>query len=122
MTNQRDRDRIAEEAVGQRHSSAPPDWVKERERMSSEDTVRQLAKSAGAQASTSDKTAESVGERRGDAYSDSTKSMPGKTAVRPAALLSHWLDKQPLLTVLAGFGLGYLAGVLVYRRASRAPS
>src|SRR5690242_9986023 len=85
MENQRDRDRIAEEAVGQRHDGAPPDDVSERERMSPEETARRTAWSVGPQASVSEKTAESVGERAGDAYSDpgnitQTRSLPSAAA------------------------------------------
>jgi ElaB/YqjD/DUF883 family membrane-anchored ribosome-binding protein len=120
MKDQPDLDRIAEESLGQRHASPPPEAVREKERMSPEETVQRLAKSAGAQASTSEKTAESMGERVGDAYSDGTKLASDKTSVRHAAQSSHWFDEQPFLTVLAAFGLGYIAGVLTHRRASGA--
>ena len=72
MDRQSDRDRIAEEAVGQRHGSAPP-YAEGKAGMSQEEAARQLAPSSGAQASTPEKTAESVGERVGDAYSDPLK-------------------------------------------------
>jgi hypothetical protein len=67
MKTQLDRDTIAEEAIGQRHGSAP-DYAPTKADMSQE--VLQLAPSSGAQASIPEKTAESVGERVGDAYSD----------------------------------------------------
>ena len=60
MKTQLDRDRIAEEAIGQRHGNAP-DYAQ---------AALQLAPSSGAQASIPEKTAESVGERVADAYSD----------------------------------------------------
>jgi hypothetical protein len=66
MKTQLDRDRIAEEAIGQRHGSAP-DYAPTKADMSRK--ALQLAPS-GAQASIPEKTAESVGERVGDAYSD----------------------------------------------------
>src|SRR5438874_6066765 len=65
-----DVDRIAEEAVGARLGSGPPDEVRQRAGMAPEDIARRAARSAGPQASTAVKTAESVGERLGDAYSD----------------------------------------------------
>ena len=69
MERQADRDRIAEEAVGQRHESAPP-YAGTKPDMSEEEAARQFAAASGAEASTSEKTAESMGERVGDAYSD----------------------------------------------------
>jgi hypothetical protein len=61
---------ITEQAVGQRHGSASPDAVKENADISQEELARRLAASSGAQASIPEKTAESVDERAGDAYSD----------------------------------------------------
>jgi hypothetical protein len=57
MNNQPDLDRIAEEAVGQLHASAPPDAVTENEDISLDEHTRRLATSAGAQASTPETTA-----------------------------------------------------------------
>jgi hypothetical protein len=102
MKTQPDPDQIAAEAVGQIHGSAPPDFVKERERMSPEEIVRRNAKSAGSRASIAEKTAESVGERVADAYSNP-----------PSDRVVRW---NAVLTILAGFGLGYIAGVLIHRR------
>jgi hypothetical protein len=65
MKTQLDRDRIAEEAIGQRHGNAP-DYAPTR----SQEAALQLAPSSGAQASIPEKTAESAGERVADAYSD----------------------------------------------------
>jgi hypothetical protein len=69
MESQADRDRIAEEAVGQRHESAPP-YAGTKPDMSPEEAARRFAAASGAAASTPEKTAESIGERVGDAYSD----------------------------------------------------
>src|SRR5437763_14332615 len=69
MERQPDRDRIAEEAVGQRHESAPP-YAGTKPGMSQEEAARRFATASGAEASTPEKTAESVGERVGGAYSD----------------------------------------------------
>ena len=69
MKKPADRDRIAEEAVGQRHGSAPP-FAGTKSEMSQEEAARRFAASSGAEASTPEKTAESIGERSGAAYSD----------------------------------------------------
>lgn len=69
MEGQPDRNTIAEEAVGQKHGSAPVYAAKMTE-MSQEEAAGQLAVSSGAQASTPEKTAESLGERVADAYPD----------------------------------------------------
>ena len=59
---------IAEEAVGERRGSPTPDAVKAE--MPTEEDIRQLATSAGSQASRAAKTAEALGERDGSAYAD----------------------------------------------------
>ena len=86
VERQRDRDAIAEEAVGQRHVSGLPDAVKETAETSTDETVRRLAKSSGSEASTPEKTAEAVGERVVDAYSD-PEPLPRET--RPRKLLDE---------------------------------
>ena len=55
---------IAAEAVGERLGSPPPD--------TGEQIPRPAAESAGHRARVADKTAESLGERSGDAYADAT--------------------------------------------------
>jgi hypothetical protein len=141
MKNQSDLDAIAEEAVGQRHDSAPPDAVREKEDISPEEAVRRIATSAGAQASISEKTAESVGERVGDAYSDvgtvaqTQKSNLGmQTATRagsPASgaanpvlaagrqvveFVSRQFDEHPVMMTTACFALGYMTAGLLHGR------
>src|SRR5207237_9724762 len=69
MERQTDRDRIAEEAVGQRHETAPP-YAGTKPDISQEEAARRFAAGSGAEASIPEKTAESIGERVGDAYSD----------------------------------------------------
>jgi hypothetical protein len=64
MKTQPDRDTIAEEAIGQRHGSAP-DYAPTKADKSQEEAALQLAPSSGAQASIPEKTAASVGERVG---------------------------------------------------------
>ena len=38
------------------------------------------------------------------------------TGRQTAQALSRQFDEQPFLTVLAGFGLGYIAGLLIHGR------
>ena len=140
MESQADRDRIAEEAVGQRHESAPSNAGTKPD-ISPEEAARWFAAASGAEASTPEKTAESIGERVGDAYSDAesvTRHSPRKVGEQIAARgESHWdvgsnrflsapveeakaisrqFDRERLLTVIASFALGYLAAVLFHGR------
>jgi hypothetical protein len=133
MKNQLDRDEIAEEAVGQKHDSPPPYAVKKEN--TSPETVRQMALSSGSQASIPAKTAESLGERVGNAYSDPGSAAPTqkrRAERQPRAqasgtidlgrqvvqVLSRQFNEQPLVTVVACFGLGYLTAVLLRGRAN----
>jgi hypothetical protein len=139
MNNQSHRDRIAEEAVGQTHESPPTYAAKED--IAPEEALRRIARSAGAQASTSEKTAESVGERVGDAYSDAgsvaqwkKRSLglqagtgaasradgmanlvrtPGRQFTRFA---SKQFNEQPFMMTVACFALGYVTAVLFHGR------
>jgi hypothetical protein len=127
MQRQADRDKIAEEAVGQRHESAPP-YAAKNEEVSQEEAARHLAGSAGAQATTPEKTAESVGERVGNAYSDPKSVAPqkvgGQTAARRESeksvgvnrFLSAQTDVGRFATVVASFALGYLTAILFHGR------
>jgi hypothetical protein len=139
MKNHPDRDTIAEEAIGQRHDSAPPYAVKEPENMSPEEALRRNAMSSGSQASIPEKTAESLGERLGDAYSDdgsvaqTQKRNSDLRAATPAwsqtigaaapvlaagrhiaQAISHQFDQQPFMVVVASFALGYMTAVLLH--------
>lgn len=141
MENQQDPNRIAEEAVGQRHDGAPPDDVKEREGMSPEEAARQTAWSVGPQASVPEKTAESVGERWGNAYSDpggaahtreSNRGLKGSGAsgsqsggaARPVSaawrqltgIVSRQFRQQAFLMTVASFAMGYLTAALINGR------
>jgi hypothetical protein len=131
MERQSDRDAIAEEAVGQRHGSGPPDAATGKADISQEEAARQLAASSGAQASIPEKTAVSVGERVGDAYSDpeSVRQKPkgeiGQlSAVRalgrkPAGGVPRQLIEGRFATVVASFALGYITAVLLHDRINR---
>ena len=123
MQRPADRDKIAEEAVGERHQSAPP-YAAKNEGVSQEEATRHLAGSAGAQATTPEKTAESVGERVGNAYSDPKSVAPqkvgGQTAARRESEKSRFLSAQTdvgrFATVVASFALGYLTAILFHGR------
>ncbi len=137
MERQADRDAIAEEAVGQRHESPPPYAAKNPE-VSQEEAARQLGLSAGAQASIPEKTAEAVGERVGDAYSDPKslgRGSQGKlgrltprrdgspddrfaSAGRGAAgSVNQFFDRR-FATIVASFALGYATAAWLYHRAN----
>jgi hypothetical protein len=134
MKTQSDRDTIVEEAIGQRHGSAP-DYAPTKADISQDEAARQLAPSSGAQASIPEKTAESVGERVGDAYSDPARGgqyPKGKVGrLTETAAGSHNRDENNrffsvergitqdrFFTVVAGFTLGYLSAVLFHGRVN----
>ena len=106
---------IAEEAVGQARGSPTPDAAKAE--MPTEDVIRQLAMSAGPQADIAAQTAESVGERVGDAYATTAEVKSGSRNVgrRVASQASH-TAQQPFVIAAAGFALGYAAALLIHRR------
>src|ERR1700724_1356454 len=104
---------IAEEGVGERRGSPTPDAVKAE--MPTEEDIRQLATSAGSQASRAAKTAEALGERDGGAYADEMKERSRKAA-RHAASPASLAAQQRFMTVAAGFALGYAAALLINRR------
>jgi len=130
MDRQPDRDAIAEEAVGQKHGSASPYAAKHPETLQ-EEATRKLAKSSGAEASIPEKTAESVGERVGDAYSNPQsrgRSWPRKSsrfaATREgsptrrgaAESLLHQPYDGRFATVVASFALGYAVAMWLHKR------
>jgi len=111
---------IAAEAVGERLGSPPPD--------TGEQTPWPAGESAGPRARVADKTAESLGERSGDAYADATTNEARErsrrvfphaaTEVRSqtgGTALSRSFDQHTFVTVLAAFGLGYAAALLIHR-------
>jgi hypothetical protein len=140
MEEQPDRDAIVDEAVGQTHGTAPPDTVKEREAMSPEEAGRRNATAPRVEASLSEKTAAALGERVGDAYANAG-SVPQKnqrnvgqrattTARSPQAMadrafsagqqmaqsVSEQFSNQPLVTMIAAFGLGFMTAVVLQGR------
>ena len=115
METQADRDAIADEAVGQRHESPPPEAQK-KDGLSPEEIGR-LAMATGAQASIPEKTAESLGERAADAYSDPDLAHRPVSIGRGSAQgVSSPFELQRFLTLLTGFALGYFTAVLLHRR------
>jgi hypothetical protein len=106
---------IAEEAVGQARGSPTPDAAKAE--MPTEDVIRRLAMSAGPQADIAAQTAESVGERVGDAYAttDEVKASSRNFARRAASQASR-AAQQPFISIAAGFALGYAAALFIHRR------
>ena len=140
MERQTDRDRIAEEAVGQRHENAPP-YAGTQPDISQEEAARRFAAASGAGAGIPEKTAESIGERVGDAYSDPegvARHSPRKIGqqiaarsepytdvgssrlllapVEAAKAVSRQLHRERLLTMVASFALGYLAAAWFHGR------
>ena len=107
---------IAEEAVGERRSP-DPEAAKDKPEMPTEEAIRRLATSAGPLADLSVKTAESVGERLGDAYAttDEVKARPENVARRAVSQAGR-AAQQPFVAVAAGFALGYAAALLIHRR------
>jgi len=106
---------IAEEAVGQARGSLTS--AASKAEMPTEDVIRRLAISAGPQADIATKTAESVGERVGDAYATTAEVKAGSRKVaRTVASQASWAVQQPFMTVAAGFALGYIAAVFIHRR------
>ncbi|MGA7862482.1 MAG: hypothetical protein WCA23_00525 [Stellaceae bacterium] len=93
--------------------------------MSQEEVARRLSKPAGPQASIPEKTAESIGERVGDAYADpgsaAARNFPGNIARlalphERSDAVRRVLDEPPFLMAAAGFALGYMAALLLHRR------
>ena len=111
---------IAAEAVGERLGNPPPD--------TREQTPPPPVASAGPRARVAYKTAESLGERSGDAYADADTNEARERSRRVfpraasaigsqtgGAALSELLGQQ-FVTVLAAFALGYAAALLIHHR------
>lgn len=125
MQQQPDRDAIVDEAIGQTHASAPPFAEKGQTELSQEEMARRLAAPPGPQASTPEKTAASIGERVGDAYSDPDQlGQTARLARRHNSGLMNRvfsLGQEPegiarFATAVGSFALGYLAAVLFHGR------
>lgn len=111
-----ERQRIADEAVGERPASAIPEAARNR--------VPEIAPalSAGPLASVATRTAEALGERTGGAYAypDAT---PEEVRSLSHAAVGHgtrrtgtgWGGK--LMIAAAGFAVGYVASLLIHHRS-----
>ena len=116
METQADRDAIADEAVGQKRDSPPPEARRETGNRSLEE-VNRISKATGADASIPEKTAESLGERVADAYSDpDLADRPVSIGQGPARRLFNPFELQRFVTLVTGFALGYLAAILLHGR------
>lgn len=135
MEEKPDRDAIVDEAIGQTHGTAPPESATETEHISSEEAIRRNATPPGPNASMSEKTAAAVGERVGDAYADAENVRPQQWNVarsaatkpgpqnRPAdrvplagQQVTLSLSEQWFVTLIAAFGLGFIAATVLRRR------
>jgi hypothetical protein len=117
-----DPDRIAEEAVGEALESRRPDAGKEE--------ARAVPTSAGPQANVADKTAESVGERVGNAYAHATSDEArerSRNVVQQGAMQAGprrsgaasdrmTAGGQQVVTAVAAFALGYVTAFLFHGR------
>jgi ElaB/YqjD/DUF883 family membrane-anchored ribosome-binding protein len=107
---------IADEAVGETRDRPTPD-ANDKIEMPTEEIIRRRATSAGPQADIAAKTAESVGERVGDAYATTDEVKAGsRNVIRRAGSQASHTVQQPFVTVAAGFVLGYAAALLIHRR------
>jgi hypothetical protein len=130
--DQEARTKIAEESVGERRER-PPGTARNETGISPEETMRRNAVSPGPQASTPEKTAQSLGERVGDAYADPGRArpqgwQPGSRAHGPDPVLgpvgeavqtlSRQFEEQPLMLAMACFALGYMTALWLHGRRS----
>src|ERR1044071_2187064 len=105
---------IAAEEVGEARGGPIPDAAKNNP--ATEEGIRQLATSAGPEADSATKTAESVGERVGDAYATTAEVKEGSRKVaRTVASQASRAAQQPFITVAAGFALRFAAAFLIHR-------
>ena len=124
---------IAKEAVGERAGDVIPDAVKDEAEKALEkakEVVGQATTQAGS--STAAKAAEAINyaysdtEKTGDAVQQAARQVGSQAcdvademlaAGRQAAQVkTRPSDERPFLTLLAGFGLGYIAGLLIHGR------
>lgn len=107
---------IANEAVGETRDRPTADAANKVE-MPTEDAIRRRAASAGPQADIAVKTAESVGERVGDAYATTAEVRAGsRNVARRTPFQASHTAQQPVVMIAAGFALGYAAALWIHRR------
>ena len=117
MSDDANRRRIADEAVGERPTSAIPEVAKDRV----PEAALRSPRSVGSQASIADRTAEAMGERVSTgAYADpATDRASGRWPIlarRSPMKMVTYSGGQSYLTMAAIFALGYAAAWLIHRR------
>jgi hypothetical protein len=117
VSDDANRRRIADEAVGERPASDTPDFARDRV----PEGALQSARSVGSQASIADRTAEAMGERVSTgAYADpATDRVSGRRSILPRRSsmgMTSYSGGQSYLMMAAIFALGYAAAWLLHRR------
>jgi hypothetical protein len=117
VSDDANRRRIADEAVGERPASPIPDVARDRV----PEAALRSPRSVGPQASIADRTAEAMGESVSTgAYADpATDRASGRWRIlarRPSTEMASYSGGQSYLMMAAIFALGYAAAWLVHRR------
>jgi hypothetical protein len=106
---------IAKESVGETRDK--PTAEAATGEIPTEDVLRLRAMSAGPQADLAMRTAESVGERVGDAYATTAEVKAGSQHLpRRAEIHESHTAQQPFMIAAVGFAFGYAAALLIHRR------
>jgi hypothetical protein len=117
VSDDANRRRIADEAVGERPASVTPDVARDRV----PEAALQSPRSVGSQASIAARTAEAMGERVSTgAYADpATDRVSGRwptLARRPSIGRASYAGGQSYLMMAAIFALGYATAWLIHHR------
>jgi len=117
VSDDANRRRIANEAVGERPASATPDVARDRV----PEAALQSQRSVGSQASIAARTAEAMGERiSSGAYADpATDRASGRWPIlarHSSTGIASYSGGQSYLMMAAIFALGYAAAWLIHRR------
>ena len=117
MSDDANRRRIADEAIGERPASVTPDVARDRVPEAS----LQSPRSVGSQASIADRTAEAMGERVSTgAYADpATDRVSGRWPIlarHPSPGIASQSGGQSYLMMAAIFALGYATAWLIHHR------
>ena len=117
MSDDANKRKIVNEAVGERPASATPEVARDRV----PEAALSSQRSVGAQASIADRTAEAMGERGSTGtYADpATDRVSGRWPIlarRPSMEMASYSGGQSYLMMVAIFALGYAAAWLIHRR------
>jgi hypothetical protein len=117
VSDDANRRRIADEAVGERPASVTPEVARDRV----PEAALQSPRSVGSQASIAARTAEAMGERVSTgAYADpTTDRMSGRWPIlsrRSSTEITSHFGGQSYLMMATIFALGYAAAWLIHRR------